>query len=69
MSYLLAIWLEVVPIKAVVHGVRLHPVVRVRTSLGCYLCYVGHILELNLEPRAPFVACYPGSTVVQTSLV
>ena len=49
--------------------VKVRPEVTVRTSLGGYGSYVGHILELNLEPRAPSVSCYPGSTVVQTSLV
>ena len=38
-------------------------------SLGGYGCYVGHIVELNLEPRAPVAPWFPGTTVVQTSLV
>ena len=67
MSYPL-VQLENLSINAVVQIVIPHPAVRVRTSLGYYGCYVGHILELNLEPRAPCVVWYPGSTVVQTSL-
>ena len=67
MSYPL-VRLENLSINAVVQMVIVHPVVRVRTSLGCYGCYVGHIPELNLEPRAVFVGWYPGSIVVQTSL-
>ena len=54
-------------INAVIDRVRLHPAVRI--SLGFYGCYVGDIAELNLEPGARFVLWYPGSTVVQTSLV
>ena len=54
--YLLVVRLEIVPIIAVVHGIRLHPAVILRMSLGCYACYVGHIAELNLEPHA---ACVP----------
>ena len=54
--YLLVVRLEFVPIIAVVHGIKLHPVVIVRMSLGGYGCYVGHIAELNLEPHA---ACVP----------
>ena len=61
--------LEILSIKSVVHRVGHHPVVIVRTSLGGYGGYVGHILELNLEPRAPSVYWYPGSTAVQTSSV
>ena len=67
--YLLVVRLENVTINAVVHGVRLHPAVILRMSLGCHACYVGHIAELNLEPRAPWVVCCPGSTVFQTSSV
>ena len=61
--------LEILSIKTVVQIVKVRPEVTVRTSLGGYGGYVGHILELNLEPRAPSLDWYPGSTVVQTGLV
>ena len=61
--------LEILSIKTVVQIVKGRPVVIVRMSLGGYGGYVGHILEFNLEPRAPSVLWYPDFTVVQTSLV